>query len=94
MKIDCDGILVQGHNVSADESALTGESRPSKKFVLEQCDTMKGGLSSKLASPILVSGSNIASGEGYMICLAVGDKSYKGRLSIMIEQAVEDMTPL
>jgi len=66
MKIDCDGLLVQGTNVTTDESSVTGETRSLRKSNLEHCleeiernKNSRSLLNHTISSPIIVSGSTI-----------------------------------
>ena len=64
--VPADGIFVLGtENLKAQEAGLTGESRE---------------LSKNRFHPLLMKGTNIVSGEGLMIAVAVGDKTEWGRL--------------
>jgi len=105
MKVDCDGILAHGINVTSDESSMTGESKHLKKIILEHCDqyienqnwssaNLRFSQISSHPSPVIVSGSTIVSGEGYFICIAVGDKRCKGKILDLMNQASEAQTPL
>jgi len=38
MRVECDGIMVSGINLSMDESSMTGECTFMKKFPLEDCE--------------------------------------------------------
>ncbi len=81
MEIPADGILIEGSEVSANESAMTGETEPMQKASLIEClnrkkeflmdITNKKG-SHSIPSPILLSGSKILQGEGKFLVVVVG----------------------
>lgn len=74
MEIPADGFLVQSSELTADESAMTGETLPIKKDTLENCVLQRnqiiaeGGRDSAGAhdvpQPVMLSGSRVLSGEG------------------------------
>ena len=92
--IPCDGIFLSGHNVRCDESSATGESGPIKKVSYEECVALRdkrpteldpGGPSGdgKLlgrADCFIVSGSKVLEGVGSFVVVAVGTKSFNGRI--------------
>lgn len=82
-----DGILVEGNDISVDESSLTGETNEIKKKVPVSYDKKEG------ASPFLISSSKLMSGTGLMVVAAVGRNSYYGKLKMKIQQD-QDETPL
>ena len=101
--LPADAILIDGNNVKADESALTGESKELKKMTYQECidkreEEIKEGNDIKkvtLPSPVLLSGTNIISGSGHGLIIAVGKYSQKGQIRNMVENAQEDgQTPL
>ena len=88
MEIPCDAILVSGTSVAVDESAMTGESDELKKATLEQCEARledkleeeelqgkEDRNSHSLPSPILLSGTQIQTGEGWFLVIVVGKNS-------------------
>jgi len=92
MQIPVDGLVLTGSQISADESAMTGESDEIRKATQQECverledaarqarETQKvhGVRKHELPSPILQSGTSIAQGEGTFICLMVGEESCLG----------------
>jgi len=91
MKIDTgeifptDGLLLNGYNISVDESAMTGESDLVHKKPLTPNDE-----SGKI-NPFLISGSKVIEGTGEMIVIAIGEKSYQGQQKkLMMEEKKED----
>lgn len=85
--LSVDGILIDGNNISVDESSLTGETNEIKKRVPINYDNTDVG------TPFLISSSMIMEGTGTMIVAAVGRNSYYGKLKMKIQQD-EDETPL
>ena len=81
-----DGVLIEGSDISVDESSLTGETDAVKKKVPSSYDR-------KEHSPFLISSSKLMSGTGLMVVLAVGRNSYYGKLKEKITQD-QDETPL
>jgi len=78
--VPCDGVLVAGHNIRCDESGVTGESDAIKKVTPEEAledwkvnnDTRK--------DPFIISGSKVLEGVGQYVVIAVGKKSFNGRI--------------
>ncbi|KAG5642715.1 hypothetical protein DXG03_002291 [Asterophora parasitica] len=90
--VPCDGIFLSGHNVRCDESGATGESDAIRKLSFEECvallkaqarsdDATKGG-HKELAHTdcFVVSGSKVIEGVGRYVVVAVGTKSFNGRI--------------
>jgi len=77
-EIPCDGVYISGSELKVDESALTGESLEIEK---------------SKKNPLLLSGSEVASGEGCILTICVGDNSQQGQMLKEVQQKPED-TPL
>ena len=103
-----DGIIYQATQLAADESAMTGESDEMKKETLFFCkqrrdeknaENPKGDENNKMSraheisSPLILSGTSIAGGEGKMICLMVGADSCIGQIIAKLIVGPE-VTPL
>ena len=98
--VPCDGIFLSGHNVKCDESGATGESDAIKKLSYDQClqlrqkalgdrspsnDPEKGdGLEGLHTDCFMVSGSKVLEGVGRYVVVAVGQKSFNGRIMMGI----------
>ena len=103
MHIPCDAVLLRGCGVCTDESAMTGESIELNKGNLELCmqrleefNENEDGTqrtSHELPSPILISGTQIQTGEGWFMVIVVGKNSCVGKVMGKLTQEVE-MTPL
>ena len=86
-KVVADGVLLEGTGVVADESAMTGESKPVRKTAL----TANGvRLEAGAGDPFLVAGTKIVEGRGTMLVTAVGERSTWGR---MLDMVVKDPEP-
>ena len=89
-----DLFLIEGNGIKMDEAALTGESDAMKKETYEKCMEIKGK-SSKVPSPLILSGTNCIEGSGKAIVVAVGDHSQKGIIRRTVDNAQENsQTPL
>lgn len=92
MAVPVDGLVIKASQLSVDEAAMTGESDEMKKEIQDVCVARQrdkageGAKISKLSaahelpSPILMSGTNIAGGEGKMMCIMVGEESCLGQI--------------
>jgi Ca2+ transporting ATPase len=85
--LSVDGILINGNNISVDESSITGETNDIKKRVPQTFQPNEG------KSPFMISSSKVMEGTGMMVVAAVGKNSYYGKLKMKI-QAADDKTPL
>jgi P-type Ca2+ transporter type 2C len=106
MNIPVDGVVVKGVGICTNESAMNGEPDEIQKETLEVCKHRKEekddehALSKKpikrpkdLPSPILLSGTQIQTGEGWFLVVVVGKNSCLGKILSKLEQKVES-TPL
>lgn len=110
MQIPVDGILVEkSSNLTSDESAMTGESEELIKDTNKECwarlEEAKGsgktttvttthGRRTMLPSPIMMSGTSVAQGEGLMMAIVVGPDSSLGKIMAKLENKDADKTPL
>lgn len=85
--VPCDGIFLSGHNVKCDESGATGESDAIKKISYQEClalrEKLKGeGKTMETAHTdcFIVSGAKVLEGVGKYVVVAVGQKSFNGRI--------------
>lgn len=83
-KVPADGLLVNGSDVTCNESALTGESEDKRKSLRP---AREGG------DLFLISGATISAGYCTMLVTAVGENSRWGRTRAKLAQESED-TPL
>ena len=78
--IPCDGVLVAGHNIRCDESGATGESDAIKKVTPEEAiEDWRSNKETK-KDPFIISGSKVLEGVGQYVVIAVGQKSFNGRI--------------
>lgn len=80
--IPCDGVFISGHNVKCDESGATGESDAIKKMSYEDClrEGADGGDHAKHTDCFMISGSKVLEGYGSYVVIAVGTRSFNGRI--------------
>ena len=103
MMIPADGFVIEAHEVTIDESSLTGETQPLKKMSVANCSQLKSQLQEEgvanvtqpheLPSPLLLAGTKVLTGEGLFCILLVGDASSEGRIKVLLQAEVE-ATPL
>lgn len=108
MNIPTDAVLIKGSGVTTDESAMTGESIELKKETLEMCELRleekleeekfskagaEGRTNHDLPSPILLSGTQIQTGEGFFMVIVVGKHSCVGKILSKLATKIEQ-TPL
>jgi magnesium-transporting ATPase (P-type) len=105
MEVPADCILIEANEITADESAMTGEPDPipkntyeqckSKMKEIEECGNKNSSQKHDVPCPILFSGTKVLTGEGKMIVIAVGDSSCIGKIRVLAGQEEEDdTTPL
>ncbi|KAJ7227098.1 Ca-transporting ATPase [Mycena pura] len=88
--VPCDGVFLGGHNVRCDESAATGESDAIKKLSFDECIANR---ESAHTDCFVISGSKVLEGVGKYVVVAVGTKSFNGRI-MMALRGDADNTPL
>ncbi|KAG8942038.1 hypothetical protein FRC04_003886 [Tulasnella sp. 424] len=88
-----DGVFLSGHNVVCDESGATGESHTIKKIPYEDAIAdKKKGIQSK-GDCFFISGSKVQEGVGQYIVVAIGPRSFNGRILMDLRGETEN-TPL
>ena len=103
MDIPVDGIMVKG-SCMADESAMTGESDHLHKETVEKCFQRKAeheqetgkesGTAHDVPSCVMLSGTSVATGEGWFLCIVVGDETCEGQIMALLEEVDLEQTPL
>jgi len=103
MDIPVDGICIEGMGVLADESALTGESDHVSKETYAKClqrqteheadGTGETGPHA-VPSPVLLSGTQVQTGQGWFLCIVVGDLTAEGQILAAVEAKQTEVTPL
>ncbi|KAJ7052601.1 Ca-transporting ATPase [Mycena amicta] len=91
--VPCDGVFLGGHNVKCDESGATGESDAIKKVPYDECIALRGTDGGAHTDCFIVSGSKVLEGVGKYVVVAVGTKSFNGRI-MMALRGDTDNTPL
>ena len=90
-KIVADGRLISGNDLSADESALTGESLPVKKDATFTCQE-----NTPVAERacMLYSGCFVSGGSGTMLVTGVGNDTEFGQIAQELSSIKKTTTPL
>lgn len=91
-KVPADGRLLESTELSADESALTGESLPAKKNAEITFEDEKTPLAER--ANMLYSGTYITGGNCVMVVTAVGDKTEFGKIAGELGSNLKTVTPL
>ncbi|KAJ4479980.1 Ca-transporting ATPase [Lentinula aciculospora] len=100
--VPCDGVFLSGHNCRCDESGATGESDAIRKVSWDDWSALrkkhaedKDVHNSELAhvDSFVVSGSKVLEGVGRYVVIAVGQKSFNGRIMMALRGDSEN-TPL
>lgn len=93
--LPADGIYLDGHNVSCDESSATGESDLVKKMPAGEALQLirnKAEITKKI-DPFIISGAKVLDGVGTCLVTSVGPNSSHGRTITALRDDVE-LTPL
>ena len=86
-----------------DESAMTGESDHLPKENIEKClqrqkdhesDKNYTKTSHDVPSPVLLSGTQIQTGQGWFLCAVVGDDTCENQILAAVEAKENETTPL
>lgn len=106
--VPCDGLLVHGYGIKADESSITGESDTIKKKIAADvydllCDQKKRLDSGEILTQLdphdkklncfIISGSKILEGTGEFLVTGVGQNSTYGKTILSLQTDPEE-TPL
>lgn len=103
MGIPVDGIVLEASGVQVDESAMTGESDHLPRESFEVCMRKKtiheeGATGANhhhdVPSCVLLSGTNLTTGEGKYVVIVVGEQSCEGKIQASLGDATEEKTPL
>lgn len=103
MDIPVDGLCVEAMGVLSDESALTGESDHVQKETVTKCiqRQQEHEAESKdvkgphvIPSPILLSGTQIQTGQGWFVVIVVGNITAEGQILAAVEAKQTEVTPL
>ncbi|KAK2460984.1 hypothetical protein APHAL10511_007454 [Amanita phalloides] len=94
--VPCDGIFLHGHNVKCDESGATGESDAIKKIPYEDCIKLRDANLAQGKTHLghvdcfILSGSKVLEGVGRYVVVAVGTKSFNGRIMMALRGDAEN----
>ena len=91
-RVPADGVLLQGTNLSVDESLLTGESVPVRKA--ESGDDVKLGAPGGDGTPYLFSGTLVTRGQGVCLVAATGAQTELGKIGTALNQVEPERTRL
>lgn len=91
-KIPADGRLLESAGLTADESALTGESVPAKKDAELEIADAKTPLAER--ANMLYCGNFITNGYCTMVVTAVGDSTEFGKIARELTESKQSSTPL
>ncbi len=91
-RVPADGRLVESRDLTADESALTGESVPAKKDAQVRLTDPETPVAEQ--ANMLFSGTSIASGFGSMVVTSVGDATQFGAIARELSRTDNGSTPL
>jgi Ca2+-transporting ATPase len=96
--VPCDGVFLTGYNVKCDESGISGESDVIKKASYYECLALRRRVQSYRVESdnnshniqlddggtdcFVVSGSKVLEGVGRYVVVAVGEKSFNGRIAM------------
>ena len=103
--IPVDGLVIACNQLTTNEAAMTGESDERRKDLIENCiarrneeevvDKKKVSATDShlIPSPIMLSGTSVAGGDGKMLVVMVGDNSALGEIMSKLEKRPQ-ATPL
>lgn len=86
-KISADGIILEGHDLKIDESALTGESLPVSKTVKEDTNHY-------FKKNYLYAATLVTSGNGYFQVTAIAGNTESGKIAKDVAESKRIDTPL
>jgi len=89
-KVPADARIIEAVHLKAEESALTGESAPVDK----QNRDLDRDLPLGDQRNMLFSATSIATGNGRAVVVATGMETELGRITALVKEAKEEMTPL
>ncbi|MBN1207644.1 MAG: HAD-IC family P-type ATPase [Myxococcaceae bacterium] len=89
-KVPADMRLIEVRNLQVEEAALTGESVP----VLKQLHPVEADADLGDRSNLVFGGTLVAAGTGTAVVVATGGATELGRISTMLDEAVDLQTPL
>jgi len=103
MNIPVDGVCLEAVGVLCDEAAMTGESDHLAKEIPSKCKQRQADHESDtgftkghhdVPSPVLLSGTQVQTGQGWFLCCVVGDMTCEGQILASVEEKPNETTPL
>ncbi|KAK0385624.1 hypothetical protein NLU13_6801 [Sarocladium strictum] len=91
--VPVDGIFIDGHNVTCDESSATGESDALLKTGGAEVYQALQSKNAQQLDPFIISGSRVTEGMGTFLCTSVGTHSSFGKIMMAVRSDIES-TPL
>ncbi|KIK55333.1 hypothetical protein GYMLUDRAFT_248753 [Collybiopsis luxurians FD-317 M1] len=97
--VPCDGVFISGHNCRCDESGATGESDAICKLSWDEWSALRKKHAddkdihhseSAHTDCFVLSGSKVIEGVGKYIVVAVGEKSFNGRIMMALRGDAEN----
>jgi magnesium-transporting ATPase (P-type) len=88
--ICCDGRLVEAHDLTVDDVALTGESAP----VHRTAETVPAGTATMDAANLVFMGTSVVEGTATAVAFATGAETQFGQIYQMTTQVTEVASPL
>lgn len=88
--VSADGRLVECNQLACDESSLTGESFPILKNTIELAGTVE--LADRLN--MVFKGTSVMNGNGRFVVTAIGASTELGKITTLVDSAVDAVTPL
>lgn len=93
-RVPADAVLVDAVNLSVDESALTGESVPTRKVAAAVDSVGVMGPPGVEASPWVFSGTLVVRGHGVVVVLGTASDTELGRIGAALRTIEPSRTPL
>jgi P-type Ca2+ transporter type 2C len=94
-RVPADGVLVDGANLSVDESALTGESVPVRKSRVDgRAADVPMGRPGGDGTPWVFSGTLVVKGHGVSLVRGTGEGTELGRIGTALRTIETERTPL
>jgi magnesium-transporting ATPase (P-type) len=103
MNIPVDGLCVEANGVLSDESSMTGESDHLMKETFNKClvrqteheqDEKFTKTAHDVPSPVLLSGTQIQTGQGWFLAIVVGPDTCENQILAAVEAKTNEVTPL
>lgn len=90
-RISADGRLVEESDLKANQSTLTGESRPVRKT---KEVVLKENLTHAEEPNLIFAGTNVAAGTGKAVIFATGMDTEFGKIAKLTQETKEELSPL